>query len=677
MRISVVVPTYHRPDALTRCLDALGRQELQPDEIIVVVRVDDDASQACVRERGNSRIQMALVDVPPGHPGFVVALNAGVAATSGEIVCLTDDDSEPWPDWISQAAATFASDPSIGAVGGRDWVYQGDRLDGEDEEVVGTVSWWGRVVGRHHVGVGPARDVAVLKGVNLCVRGDLLRRVGFDPRLLGLNTEHHSELGLCLFLGRIGYRVVYDPAIAVDHRPAPRSAEARGFGPRQVRDSSHNETLALLEHLNLAGKGAHLLWTTAVGSRGAPGIAQALRSALVDRDPKLELLKANLEGRRRAIGTYLRGCDRPRPDLGPQGGGAPPRVLAIAHSSAGRVRAEQLLVGEGIAVVHPGPGLGGMGVAAKAVLRTSAPLLYLVDVGKSTAVAAALGRVLGKRVLVDTGDACFALARSLGDRSFAGLMVVGIAEQVALRCAHRVVVRGRAHAEYVPAGAVHIPDVSPPGAGPVSGAEVRERLGLEDRFVVGVVGSLILSPRLGVSYGWDLVESLPHLDSAVAALIVGDGSGREALQRRAHELNVEERCRFVGEIPSDRVSEHVGAMDAALSTQTNDLVGRVRTTGKLPLYLTCRRPVLASHVGEAARVLGPHGWTIPYMGRLDRDYPARLAERIETWRADSGGAADRQATAARISAEEFDPEVMRKRLGGLIEAELDGLQGRR
>jgi hypothetical protein len=35
----------------------------------------------------------------------------------------------------------------------------------------------------------------------------------------------------------MGYRIVYDPAIAVDHRPQPRIAEAREFGPRTYRRS--------------------------------------------------------------------------------------------------------------------------------------------------------------------------------------------------------------------------------------------------------------------------------------------------------------------------------------------------------------------------------------------------------------------------------------------------------
>ena len=236
----------------------------------------------------------------------MAALNAGVAASRGEVVCLTDDDSEPWPDWISQITATFARDPSIGAVGGRDWVYFGDRLEEGDGTGVGTVTWWGRVLGRHHLGVGRARDVAVLKGVNLSARGDLIRQVGFDRRLRGRTTEHHSELGLCLKLARMGYRVVYDPAIAVDHRPQPRTAEAREFDPSQVRNSAFNETLALLEHLSPGGSAIHLLWTTAVGTRSSPGFAQSLRLLLTGGGPQLRLLAGNLQGRALALSTFLR-----------------------------------------------------------------------------------------------------------------------------------------------------------------------------------------------------------------------------------------------------------------------------------------------------------------------------------------------------------------------------------
>jgi hypothetical protein len=83
-----------------------------------------------------------------------------------------------------------------------------------------------------------------------------------------------------------------------------------------VQASSHNETLAILEHLPLTGQAAHLLWTTAIGSRGAPGLAQAARLLFSAGDPKLQLLWGNVTGRGLAVLTYLhsrRGTVRSQP----------------------------------------------------------------------------------------------------------------------------------------------------------------------------------------------------------------------------------------------------------------------------------------------------------------------------------------------------------------------------
>jgi glycosyltransferase involved in cell wall biosynthesis len=127
-----------------------------------------------------------------------------------------------------------------------------------------------------------------------------------------------------------------------------------------------------------------------------------------------------------------------------------------------------------------------------------------------------------------------------------------------------------------------------------------------------------------------------------------------------------DRCRFVGRVPVERVSAYVSLMNAAISTQTNDVVGQVRTTAKLPLYLSCGCPVLATDVGEAALLLGPHGWTLDYEGVVDRAYPARLAAAIEAWRRDPEGEPARRRLALRIAAEEFDAGEMRARAESLI-----------
>ncbi len=673
MRVSVVIPSYKRPESLRRCLSALGRQQTLPDEILVVARPEDEDTRRATQQCHSQTLRLIPVSVPAGRPGFVAALNAGVDASSGEFVCFTDDDAEPHPDWISRILAVFAQDSSIGAVGGRDWVHHDGRLEDGAEPIVGTVGWWGRVVGNHHLGAGPVRDVAVLKGVNLSVRGALVRQVRFDERLLGVATEHHSELALCLTLRRMGYRIVYDPAIGVDHHPQPRAEGQRALdAPVHVRNATHNETLALLEYLPRWRKPVYLAWAVAVGTSSAPGVAQTVRSLVNAGTARASLLGGALVGRALAVRTHLRSRRRrssSAASVTDRRAGVRAlerdRVLAIGHSASAAQRIRQLL-GDAHETAQPPRSWRGMLTAAHLVLRSRARTLYLVDVGMSTTMAATLGRLTRKRVVLDTGDATFALARSLGDRSRVGLASVAIGEQLALRSADHVVVRGRAHAVRIPGPTTHIPDLAPADARPVSASALRAALDIEGAFVVGVVGSLIFSPRRRISYGWDLIEALALTSPQVVALVVGDGSGLGSLQARARALGVSDRCRFVGRVPVESVNEYVSAMEAAISTQTNDLVGRVRTTAKLPLYLACGCPVIATHVGEAAALLGPLGWTLPYHGVVDLSYPARLAEMIEAWRLDSDGIASRRQMAVRLAEEAFDPETMRARLADIL-----------
>jgi glycosyltransferase involved in cell wall biosynthesis len=342
-------------------------------------------------------------------------------------------------------------------------------------------------------------------------------------------------------------------------------------------------------------------------------------------------------------------------------------VLALAHSGYGCIRARQLFDGRpNVTVVHTGGGARGARRALGALRADRSATVYLIDVGVSTAVAAMAGRLLRRWVVVDTGDAAYALARSVGGRSRAALLLVRFGEEIALRCAGHVVIRGRRHAALLPRDATHVPDVAPPGAGPRSGARVRQRLGLEGAFVVGLVGSIRRAPRLGVTYGWDLVEALPRMPSVAQALIVGDGDGLDELRARARRLGIEGRCRFVGAVPSTEVDEYVAAMDVAISTQSNDVVGAVRTTGKLPLYLACHRPVLASHVGEAVDLLAPLGWTLPYDGVVDPRYPQRLADAVGRWSAEPEVMAQRRRQAAELSRSAFDVDEMRARLRDVL-----------
>jgi glycosyltransferase involved in cell wall biosynthesis len=295
---------------------------------------------------------------------------------------------------------------------------------------------------------------------------------------------------------------------------------------------------------------------------------------------------------------------------------------------------------------------------------------WVFDMAVAGVLAAASARPTGTKLIIDTGDAITALARQGGPRGPVGVALTAGLEWLSPRMAHALVVRGTEHrALFAERGfdATVIPDgvdvdafASLPDA-----RDLRRDLGLGDALVVGLVGSSVWSPRLGIAYGWDLVEALGLLSGEpVAGLLIGDGSGIPRLEARAKELGVADRIRFVGRQPRTALPRYLAACDVCLSTQTNDLVGRVRTTGKLPLYMAAGRFVLASGVGEAVRVL-PRDMLVPYDGSVDTAYPARLAERIRALVRDRTLLDAARALPA-VARREFDYAVLARRVDLVI-----------
>lgn len=283
LRLAVVVPSYRRPKDLLRCLRALGQQSRHADQLVVIVRADDEESRLLLARHELQSQCLCVVAVKA--EGVVAALNAGLEHVSADVVAFTDDDAAPRADWLHRIEARFASDSTLGGLGGRDWIYQHGALEDGSEEVVGKISWFGRAVGNHHLGTGMPREVDTLKGVNMSFRTAALRGIRFDGRLRGSGAQVGNELGVSLAVKKRGWRLIYDPQLAVDHFPSVRHDEDRRntFSTVAIRNAAFNESLLLSEYLAPPRDVLFLVWALLVGTRAAPGFLQWLRLLLSDR----------------------------------------------------------------------------------------------------------------------------------------------------------------------------------------------------------------------------------------------------------------------------------------------------------------------------------------------------------------------------------------------------------
>jgi GT2 family glycosyltransferase len=270
--VSIVVPSYRRPERLAGSLTALARQCRPADEIIVVCRREDTATHALA---GNAA-EVRRVEVEA--PGVLAAMRAGARAAVGDCIGFVDDDAEPHEGWL-EGILTHLADPRVGAAGGRDIVAsQPEHVPTTD---VGRLTASGKLIGNHHLGTGPARDVDVLKAANIVFRRSAL---ALPDGLRGEGAQVHFEVATSLWAASQGWRLIYDPGLAVDHFAGPRfDDDARWTrSSRATANAAFNFTVCV-GTLRPELRRRRLAYGMLAGDKGAPGLLRAAR-ALLDRD---------------------------------------------------------------------------------------------------------------------------------------------------------------------------------------------------------------------------------------------------------------------------------------------------------------------------------------------------------------------------------------------------------
>ena len=309
MKVSVIVPTYHRSEYLRRCLKALARQIRKPDEVVVVMRdtdVDSGGLTTCIQIQYEETLTLKKITVL--KPGKSVAINAGLETVTGDIICFTDDDAEPHPDWIEKITKHFRNSTVAGA-GGRDIIIKNGRPIQGKCKVVGQMSWFGRYIGNHHLQLesGEPMEVDLLKGVNMAFRADYLDGFRLDENLRWQGAAH-DEMDFCFFVKKRDGKIIFDPNIKVIHYVAPRLWGAqREELTENIYEDSHNYTYLILKYFSWPKKMAFLTYFFLVGQRSSWGlltmfIDPLLRGRIVWGKQVVPSFKGKVDG----IRTYLK-----------------------------------------------------------------------------------------------------------------------------------------------------------------------------------------------------------------------------------------------------------------------------------------------------------------------------------------------------------------------------------
>jgi cellulose synthase/poly-beta-1,6-N-acetylglucosamine synthase-like glycosyltransferase len=193
---SVVVPVRNDGRALRCCLEALERQTIAADEVIVVDNGSSDESVSVARERG-------VVLLHEGRVGIAAAAAHGYDAARSDLILRLDADSVPPPDWIERVVDRFAREPGLDALSG-----PGEFTAVPERLRQATTGWYWRFYFerlRRRVGAAP------LFGSNLAVRAAAWRQVSDSVHRDDAGV--HDDLDLSIHLVEAGSRLALDPGL--------------------------------------------------------------------------------------------------------------------------------------------------------------------------------------------------------------------------------------------------------------------------------------------------------------------------------------------------------------------------------------------------------------------------------------------------------------------------------
>jgi len=225
MRLDVIVPTYNREDLLPSALNSLFAADIPPGLSVTVTVVDNNSTDGTrqviesFQKQYGDRIRYCF----ERQQGRSHALNAGIAATSGDLIGVIDDDEEIDRNWFTTAYEIFKN-RDLDFIGGpyvpRWSVSPPDWLPREYGGVVGWVDGGDKEVAYD------SNYPGILMGGNAVFRRAILSKVGPYSTWLGrtdkglLTGEDEELYGRLLAHGAKG---VYLPNLIIYHHiPAER-----------------------------------------------------------------------------------------------------------------------------------------------------------------------------------------------------------------------------------------------------------------------------------------------------------------------------------------------------------------------------------------------------------------------------------------------------------------------
>lgn len=222
MKLSVIIPTYDTADMTLGCCASVVAA-LPPDAEVIVV---DDGSSDDTASRIAAAFPAIAVLRLPHNRGYAAAVNAGVAASRGEIVLLLNSDTRvfavaPFVDAFDDPALGVAGAQLVNADGSLQW--SGGRTPTRLWMVVAVSG----VLQRGGPSTAP-REIDWVSGAAMAIRRSVWNAIG--PMREDFRF-YAQDLDFCIRAKRAGWNVQLLDDVRVEHRHGATIAPDRQSAP--------------------------------------------------------------------------------------------------------------------------------------------------------------------------------------------------------------------------------------------------------------------------------------------------------------------------------------------------------------------------------------------------------------------------------------------------------------
>jgi glycosyltransferase involved in cell wall biosynthesis len=240
MKITLLMSTYERPEALAAVLRSVERQTRRPDEVVIGDDGSGPETAGVIREAEKRGLNIR--HCWEEHQGFRAGRmrNLSLAASTGDYVIIIDDDILLHPEFVADHEATAA--PGFFVQGSR--ALLGEKASAE---AMRADAYWPSFF---RPGIGNRKNLVrcrllsrlfgrphgSMRGIRTCNfalwRGDFIRVNGFNEDFVGWGRED-SEFAARLYQAGLRRRNIRFQALVCHLHHPPRSRESL----------EHNDTL--------------------------------------------------------------------------------------------------------------------------------------------------------------------------------------------------------------------------------------------------------------------------------------------------------------------------------------------------------------------------------------------------------------------------------------------------